>query len=415
MARTCSALLCLLVLLTAAPGREIDVRVNSRPAGPAGLAVRVSLPDQGRYGAHAPVVVHVPGGWTGSEVARVPAPLATLGVIELRFAYPGEGRGAQRSGGRPDWRGPDSTHALADVVRFAAGSPAQNGHTLAELAAPLTPLAGEVGLLAWSEGGGVATQALARHAAELRPVAWLALWEAPYDDADATLQGDADWDRLAYDPTAPLLPAAGLAGVRGILYFDRNANGRYDPTDHAPLPAPLPGAAERYAYATELVRQAEARNLIAGRWPAHLAGSEQAAEYWAERTMAAAVHRAAVEHPGLRVMLLASQTDHLRPGNDHIVAGYVGWRESGAAWVRLNPDTAYLEAVAGPEIALLLFEAIPNLPLTGPLLRGYLAPDPVPDTLLAAAAVAELVDRRHHGRSDDLDAPLQATPTITTP
>lgn len=66
--------------------------------GERGIAVGVLPPVRPRYTDGAPVVIHVPGGGaTGGTEG--PPEYAGLGFVEIRFAFPGGGRGDGASGG----------------------------------------------------------------------------------------------------------------------------------------------------------------------------------------------------------------------------------------------------------------------------------------------------------------------------
>lgn len=417
----------LLVLLAPLPRvREIDLRLDSPPAAPGGVAVRLALPEHGRYADGAPVIVHVEGGWGPGGVTRIQAPLARYGFLEVRFAFPGGGPAG--TGGEADLRGPGSVRVLADVLAYAAGlTRDRDGLTLAERAAPLTVLVDQVGVIGWSNGGNTAIVALAEHRAETRRVAWLATWESPLGDGAATAlcgghrdgpnpaydpaTGALDLSRLRWDPNLSLRLFGGGRGPAGALYFDANANGRADEREVVPaaLPAPTPGAQLRFAYPLSLVREAQRSRLLEP-WPEHLLGPGEAAEFWAVRDGAGRLLEAAAYHPDLIVMVLGTDRDHVQVAADHphLFAAYDGWRRAECRWLRLNPDAAYLAAVTGtaPDGWT---ETVAGLPLTRRALPTQLLPaDRAPAPILGLAAALELADRVHAGTvAPDLETPLE--------
>src|SRR5437868_4570623 len=99
--------------------------VNSKPAGPQGLLVRISLPSKGRYPEGAPITVHML-----SAIPRVNGSIACLneqGFIDVGFLCPGaEYKSADgtimKSGGSAFPPDPQRcVEPLADVMAFASG------------------------------------------------------------------------------------------------------------------------------------------------------------------------------------------------------------------------------------------------------------------------------------------------------
>jgi hypothetical protein len=402
--------------------REIDLRLPSTAAEPGGLALRVVVPASGRYGPVAPVAIVVPGGWQGSSLARLAAPLAPLGFIEVRFTFPGEGEGEGRSGGMPDLRGPRAVQAVADVASFAASrTRASDGRTLAEIVAPLALLGEQSGMLALSNGGNTALLALSGREAACRGVGWVVTWETPFGDAAAAgLYGvRGEQPNPAYDPATGRYDASSLAwdpflllrGVLGGFYHDLNHNGRCDTGDWVldALVQARPDGTRVLAYPLVVLREAERRRLCGARWPAAMLGSSEAEGFWRERNADGCLAALAISRPDLLAMVVASDQDHVQsaPDHPHVFGLYDGWRRAGLPFVRLNPDAAYLGAVLGglppgyletPANAVLAREALPR----------RLAPaGAVPRPMLLAAAAAELADRsRQKATAVDLEAVL---------
>ena len=105
-------------------------------------------------------------------------------------------------------------------------------------------------------------------------------------------------------------------------------------------------------------------------------------------------------------MVLGGQPDHRITAADHphLWAAYEGWRRAGLGWVRLNPDRAYLAAIA-------VTQAPPETPANAALTRASLPAGlpsaQVPAALLCCAGALELADRVHAHRLDpDLEAVL---------
>jgi hypothetical protein len=417
-------------LLAAAPLREIDVRLPCRDAVPGTLAVRVVLPAHGRYGQEAPVVVVVPGGWGGSSLSPLLAPVAEYGGIEVRFCFPGEGDGRARSGGRGDWRGPAATRALAAVLDFAAGrAPTEDGRTIGQIAAPLTPLTAQIGMLAFDNGGNSAVLVLAEQPDSTRGVAWVAMWETPVGDGMPTALPGArgegpnpawnaaagSWDAatLAWDARLP-----GADGLPGAFYEDLDRDGRFSPGDRllARLVTTDNGGQQHVVYPLCVVRAAEAGHVCGARWPAQVLDGDETATFWRERNAGRfeagydPFLQAAARHGDLAAMVLGSRRDHAlaAPGHDHLLAAYDGWRRAGARFLRLNPGRAYIGAVAGEAAGATMVTTPGGVALSRATLPDRLPPpDVCPPGLMCAAGALELADRVHAGHYEpDLERPL---------
>lgn len=420
----------ILAVLLAAPCRavtETDLVLPSRVAEADRIAVRVAVPDTGRYGSQAPVVVHVPPGFDQGDPSRLGAPLAALGMIEIRFRFP------DRVAGAGDLRGPGSAQVVAEVIAFAGGEMrATDGRSLAEVVHPLTPISRRLGLIGWSNGGNQAICALAGHDRLVQSVAWLATWETPLGDGAQTglpgtwrsgpnpawrgAEGRLDLTLLAWSAELPVPAAVGPPGPRGAFYLDLDRNGAVSEADVLPAALPVPGPGPtRFAYPTSLLTESALRGLPRQR-PRHLLGAGEAAEFWSQRDGDGHFARVMLNRPELLVMVLGSARDHLSAAADHphLRRAYDGWRAAGARFLRLNPDASYLAAVAG-ERGTAYFETPANLTIPAATLPALLVPEAVAtDAQLVAAAAAELADRAHDG---DLAADLERTrhPTSALP
>ncbi|MCP5118067.1 MAG: hypothetical protein GY953_45210, partial [bacterium] len=65
------------------------VRIPSKVAGTEGLVLRVVRPKQPRYKEGAPVVVHVPGGFSRGAVDFSQGRLDGFGFVEVLLTFPG--------------------------------------------------------------------------------------------------------------------------------------------------------------------------------------------------------------------------------------------------------------------------------------------------------------------------------------
>jgi hypothetical protein len=291
-----------------------------------------------------------------------------------------------RSGGTYDYRGLASIEALADVVRFAAGTKQATVDrtgaqvTLASLV-PFPVHASNIGLLAVSNGGNLAGVTMSLKGGEMPPVAWYVGWETPAGDqfigselSDSVTGANpyyvtnscvddtctVDYTRLAIDTSVPYEApdvAARDGGesvaLPGTVYFDSAStpNGRYDmSSDFALKPRAVrlqPGGPLKVVFSMELTGALHSKGLISGA----IATVAEAEAFWAVRDVGANGHyaRAIARNPNPAVMVIASEKDYVQntPDHPHIKLQLDGWRAAGARFVRLNPDRAYVEQVGG--------------------------------------------------------------------
>jgi hypothetical protein len=403
------------------------VRIPSAAAGTEGVLLRVVAPKQARYAEGAPVVVHVPGGFSQGSVTNVPSSLRDCGFIDIAFVFPGgrsEGPEAGeelRSGGTYDQRGKDSMRGLADVLLFAMGrKKSLEGKLLSEYVSGVRALTGEVGVIGWSLGGPTTAGALGLYGSELAGLRWYASYESPYGEGiiDAEFgsrkqtnpfynadTGVLDLSALRYgadvrlaDVTRILPP---LVDVRGVLYLDVNRNGVYDAgTDFAFSGIVVPGPAPNVYYSPLVTRAARAQKVIPGAWPAHIATLEQTEPF---TTLRDGVSHAAniVKHiPQLAVTIFASEEDHVQATADHrhILAQYHAFQAAKVKWIRLNPDAAYTEwAMARKPSKIIQNPAGAKFDRRS--IRTAVEPEPRDggpnDFQGTAAAACELADRTH--------------------
>jgi hypothetical protein len=419
------------------------VFVPSSAAGTTGLATHVAWPKtaQGaRYAQGAPVVVLASGGLGTGDLPPAGAPMhAAYGFVSISFAFPGGGKAPGASGGTFDYRGEACLRALADVVRFAAGkSAARVGqgteHKTLEQLTGIPVLESNIGILGSSHGGNVSAVALGSHGAEM-DVAWYVGWENPSGDQFVTVElggkgnvnpyyavnsckGESctvDYAKLAVDTSEPAVvtdsvktPPVETVQLAGTVYFDTNGNGKHDPGEIKMSPAPgrpAPGGPLLGYFSVELTEALAARSLLA----APLATVAQAKDFWSKREASAGGQHwsnAAKNRPGLMVLLLATEQDHVQgtPDHPHIKVQYDGWRAAGAKLVRLNPDAAYLAQLG----AVTAIDNPANRDFDWAELVAALEPEGTESKdVLTAAGVEEMADRVQAGVLDaDLSTPL---------
>ncbi|MDZ7721888.1 MAG: aryl-sulfate sulfotransferase [candidate division KSB1 bacterium] len=100
--------------------RDLYTRIPCNAASSDGLQVRVTAPETPRYQNGAPIAIYVAGGFDSEGLDERQTGLADEGFVEIRFNFPGGGKGGAKSGGEYDYRGPGSLLALRDIIQFAA-------------------------------------------------------------------------------------------------------------------------------------------------------------------------------------------------------------------------------------------------------------------------------------------------------
>lgn len=426
-------------ILPTPPGGERIVYVESPGIGD--IALRIETPATARYPEGAPIVVNTAGWFTTNAGFSTGAEGETIGVISIGYLWPGEHDpiSGAFSEGTDDHGGPDALVALRDVLRFASGEIAdRDGHTLDELIMT-TPITTNVGLYAYSHAGIVATNVLAHHGAALSGVRYFVGGENPTEPMLCSLEvghwGPGGEARLNphyeypddYNPLGLNPDFSTVGWIQNATYpLGRPYFGVDDGPDHV-LGDNVPTVWGKDYYSPELT-QALLDNgaLVTSTWPAHLATPAEAAADWPYRTSVRNYPLLATTVPDLKVMLYFGARDHVQaaPDKPHIHQAYQGFREGAHLWVRLNPDDAYIAAVA-PGLPLAAFTD--NTANTQPVDWHHAAawghPD-LPDArrAVACASVAEMADRvRADEWRDDLEGVLHLyppdaptpTPTVT--
>lgn len=406
---------------------RIVTHIPCAAGGQQGIAVGVLPPLRPRYADGAPVVIHVPGGVTTGGTEGRPE-YAGLGFVEIRFAFPGGGRGEGSSGGAYDYRGPNCLRALADVIRFATGRLAdRQGRRLHLLVPQTSVLTRNVGIVGSSHGGNACGLVMATHGDEFPDLAFYASMESPYGEGNVNIElggrdqgvnpaydpetGRLDLSKLAWSADLPPGPPRRWQGqgteLKGALFFDLNGDGRFSPSDDYPANAFVQdlGQGPKAWYTPRLVREAEQRKLYGDQRLAHVPSLTESTEYWRWRDAAGSIAAAVSKCPQVAVIVYANERDHVQvaPDHPHILAQIEGFRQAGARFVRLNPDRAYVERIltsGGPPF--------PQRPRTFPdneagaawnrgNIRNGLEPADLPMQPYMQAAVCELADRVQAG------------------
>jgi len=402
------------------------VRIPSKVAGGRGLVLRVVLPKQPRYKEGAPVVVHVPGGFSRGSVDSSQGRLDGFGFVEVLLTFPG-GRSAPQPGGKAwesggvyDTRGENCIRALVDVMAFAQGRlRTLDGKTIQEVAGDVPILGKHVGIVGWSLGGNIVPAALAADPETAAGMSWYASHESPYGDGVINGEfgtrrtgpnpfydpdtGELDLSALRYDPNLEqrmfARPQGDVGAAKGCLFLDANGNNRFDEeADFRLNGVAEPGPPPTYYYSRLITAAAAEKKLFGPSWPDHIAPLKQVEKFLDVRDGVTPVPKAVKNAPQLALLIWAAERDHVQatPDHRHIRLQFDAFSEAGVRWARVNPDAHYMEWVLGRK---------PSRVVQNPAGKRFdartirSATEPMPDkggastTEGLAAAACELADR----------------------
>jgi hypothetical protein len=413
---------------------RIYTKIPTEESGP--IAVQVTLPTRPRFPEGAGVLVEVPPFFTPVEGYQQSLETHSIGIVHVTFLWPGcrDPKTGDTSGGNRDYGGAGSIAALRDVIRFASGELADTGGKKISDIAGMPVLEGNLGLYAFSHPGLAAVAVMAGYGNGLPGLRYYVGRENPTVDAISAMEighfgSDGqpvpnpgyeypdsfrsdrillDYSSVRWDPDLP----ACAGGSRGAPYFDRNGNGRLDSGDHA-LGTQCPSMFGMRVYSAALTAALERNNVFApGEWPEDLATVDFAMDWWSIRESPGAYPALTEQIPGLKVMLVFGERDHVQVARDkpHIHQAWLGFRESAGLWVRLNPDFAYAECM-GAETGD--WQDHPAGAAPQDWLDAYLWGHPdskAAAVLFPLAGVAEMADRTYSDNwAPDLDGVLAGT------
>jgi hypothetical protein len=347
-----------------------------------------------------------------------------VGIIEVRFAFPGGGTGQFGSQGVADNRGANSLIALKDVILFAGGQKTDyKGRSITELLNGVVRAQPEnVGLVGWDIGGNQALAVLGKNLQDLSFVKWLVFYESPVGSmfwppslgcsADLHLnnhyrEGSAatgniliDYRKLNWAPESYRTPnrlaahKRGSPGLKGVLYFDENSNGIWEESNEFAFTSALDVGLTKQFFPPQVAGGAQ-RVLFKGYWPSNVATPNESEEFFAYRDGSLYVDSVSKEFPDLMVTLFASKADHYQqqPDHPHIAFLYNLFLNHKVRFLRLNPDPNYMVAIGGMN-AINFVNNKPNAAIDSDSIVGQLESEGLlPDYVYIEAAVAELADR----------------------
>ena len=409
-------------------GETILVQVPSdRLASPVAIELNPCL-NTGYLPDGAPVVVVLSGSFKATITPVDRHELAVesrSGIVALYPSFPTD-EGDFVSDHSGDYRGTGARWASETALQYATGDVEDSdGCTLADRI--VSPLSDQPPWLhGKSNGGNLVMAVLADEQLDLPEIAGVTTFETPtapqfvtvevgsatqdltpYEEGSCSwdpvegLVCDMDYTQLSWDPDA-----VDHEGHVGVAFFDLDGSGYFDSDDDSPIWGIRPVVAGQ----TWLLYSARLNQALrdAGFAPDGLLSIEETLDFWATRDASRLVSQAVARHPELPFIVLGTENDHTLGIADHAhVSGLAhALQQSGARWVRVNPDLAFVQRAL--EAPLVWQDNPANLP-TSP---GDPAMSMLPDASkihahsrdYVTAALSEMMERRWCGAwSDDLD------------
>ncbi len=397
-----------------APGSSRVVYVKVSGVGK--VAVKIEAPKTARYGTSTGVVMSTQTFFTGRTGEFYQLDASALGLVHVSYLWPGwdDKQTGAKSDGTHDYGGEGDIAAFGEIMAFVAGSGTDDGGNTFASHLPFTIENNNIGLFAFSHPGIAATNVMALYGEKFSKLTYFVGRENPTFDAESTVElgyyanagkGDAVLNPL-YNPSkwTSTGVAISYSSIRydsalSVPYFDLDGDRKVSAADH-PLGDRIPQMAGKYYYSSALLHALESSGTLPT-WPTTLATAADADARWPFRTSTTRYANVATKFPNLKALLLFSKHDHVQPADDrpHIRHAYEGLR-TGNVWVRMNPDSAYLEwARAGGSSGAADADANKVMTSSDWLGATNLAYD---NTKVAAseaewAAIAEMADRTHKG------------------
>ena len=405
--------------------KSISTYVPSEACPGNGVAVNLIYPNKPRYKDGAPIAVVCPGG-LNADGLTFEMHACQAGIIEVRFAYPGGGSPRFGSGGTYDARGEDSLKALKDVILFAGGLKKDyKDRTIIDLLKDKVKVQNDdIGLVGWDTGGNQALAVLGKHGEDLSFVKWLVFYESPVgsmfspsalgSSADLNVnshyrQGSAatgnvliDYRKLNWSPKQYRSPnrlsnqKRGMAGLKGVLFFDENSNGIWEESNEFAFTSALEPELAKQFFPPQVTGGIQKVNLFNAKfWPKGVATIEESEAFFADRDGSLFVEKVSREFPDLMVTVFGSQADHdqQQPDHPHITFLYNLFLTNKVRFLRLNPDPNYMAAVGGMNV-INFANNTPNSSIDSDSIMGQLEGEGLlPDYVYIEASVAELCDR----------------------
>ncbi len=325
-----------------------------------------------------------------------------------------------------DYRGSGARLAAEATLQYAAGEREDTeGCTLGDRVESRLS-AQPPWLLGQSNGGNLAMAVLADEALDLPAISGVTTYETPAAAQFVTVEvGSVRAPLPLYEPgSCAWNPSDGLIcdldyshlrwapkpldeeGHHGVAYFDLDGDEDYDEEIDSAVWGVRPevDGEQWIIYSPPMT----AALLASGEDPEGMLTLEESLDFWAYRDASRLVVQAVARYPELPFVVLGTQEDHTLGIEDHAhISGLAhALQQAGAAWVRVNPDRAYIEHLTGTKLdwqdnpANLptvpgdpTMHMLPNAPSLGLHTRDY-----------ATSTLAELVERSWCGAwTDDLD------------
>ena len=382
-----------------------------------GVQVQIFLSTEPPRGEYPATVVFVQGGWHTDPdplTQGEPSLRTDLGHTVVYAWLP-----------KHDRRGADSRRALGTAIQYAGGLIADaDTCTLEDRLGGLGPVV----LAGFSNGGNLAWATAGDPSLDLPHISGIATFETPPSSQFITMDpGTQERRNKRFDEAlcavpegeidcaidySPIIATAGgsCSDDAECLAIDNNGNGSINGDEFVlgALNDTESGLRVSSLQATEAAERA-------GILPESFMSSAEASDFWSQRVGARLLQRAADRHKDLAAIVTGTERDHMQTAltqHVHTVAQAEAIAQGGIGFIRLHPDSVYLEALHGD---LLQWQDLPAA-TTFDLRDMTIGAEPEENQYIRAteyldAAVLEIIDRsRTQDWSENLNEPLSVIP-----
>jgi len=293
------------------------------------------------------------------------------GFVQVIPNFPG-GDGPSATAGANDYRGADSRAALHLALSYAANELEDvEGCFLSDrVHVPLSSIAPI--LHGQSNGGNLTVSLLADEEREIPEISGLITFEVPagaqfiagefgpedqviptYEsgvcawNAEDGIVCDFDYGEVGWDDSLNVTVFTTGDVTGGAAYYDLDADGVHDPLSEPVIAGLRPRIEDR----NRMIVSAQLASLLRALDPVPelVLPAEDALNFWQTRDAGRRAAEATAQQPDLKAIIIGTDNDHRQPIPDHPHITGLAWAlyASGAEWVRVNPDDAYVERFSG--------------------------------------------------------------------
>ncbi len=383
------------------------------------IAIKLIEPENPRYGSETSILLSIGAFLTPGAMNdfKFELPVVENGLVSASFLWPGCSDRLEnvKSEGDFDYGGKNCIKALSDVILFLAGNKKDvYGRSVGENL-NVEVRTEDLGLHAFSHPGIAFVQLMANYPQSIKYVSYFVGGENPTVDKITAVEaghylqegerriplenplyrypGSYNLNDIKIDYSSIKYDAAS-----GFPYFDLNSDGIYD-SDDLILEKRRPSIYGKYVYSYDLLSSlVKNGELRLSDWPSDWATPDQAKEWWQDRSTANQFEKIGEFKYGLKVMLVFGQLDHVQTARDkpHIHQMYEGFKDyAGIGWIRLNPDSSYINSFAVGKPLKFLEHDANSSPKDWMEIVKWSVPNSMHVSMAVVAGILEMADRTH--------------------